>query len=388
MADSKINLNSQIKSHSAARRPRICLPTSRNLSRKTFQCGTFEAQDVLSEIDDVQLVAYEATPNFAFRSKLQRRLLYRDFTKQLIHFNPGVKEVTLEQDYDLFAVVCQNYWDLPYLNAIRDWTSHCRVSVCWLDEMWVYELRRYYHWIHILNQFDYVFLSQRGSVGAVSKALGRQCHWLPGGVDAFRFSPFPNPPERKVDLYSMGRRWEGIHHSLLQLSRQEDFFYVYDTLPVAFTDVYDHRQHREHFANLAKRSKFFMVAPGKMNASNETQGQDELGYRYFEGASAGAIMVGSIANSEAFPELFHWEDAVIPVKNDGSDVVSILSCLRKNPDRMERMSRRNAAEALLRHDWVYRWQKMFQIVGIQPSPGMTDRMDRLNRLAQLALGRS
>jgi hypothetical protein len=177
-------------------------------------------------------------------------------------------------------------------------------------------------------------------------------------VDAFRFSPFPNPPERKVDLYSMGRRWEGIHHSLLQLSRQEDFFYVYDTLPVAFTDVYDHRQHREHFANLAKRSKFFMVAPGKMNASNETQGQDELGYRYFEGASAGAIMVGSIANSEAFPELFPWEDAVIPVKNDGSDVVSILSCLRKNPDRMERMSRRNAAEALLRHDWVYRWQKM------------------------------
>ena len=36
--------------------PRICMPTWRNFTRRAFQCGLYEAQDVLVEIDDVDLI--------------------------------------------------------------------------------------------------------------------------------------------------------------------------------------------------------------------------------------------------------------------------------------------------------------------------------------------
>ena len=39
--------------------PRICMPTWRNFTRKVFQCSLYEAQDVLVEIDDVDLISLD-----------------------------------------------------------------------------------------------------------------------------------------------------------------------------------------------------------------------------------------------------------------------------------------------------------------------------------------
>jgi hypothetical protein len=162
-------------------------------------------------------------------------------------------------------------------------------------------------------------------------------------------------------------------------------FYVYDTFPSIFTEVYDHQQHRDFYANLAKRSKYFMVAPGKMDAFEETQGQVTIGFRYYEGAAAGAVMVGEPPNCPEFLDMFGWPDVVLQVQPDGSDVQDVLADLNAEPERVSKISRRNAAEALLRHDWVYRWKKIFQVAGIEPSPRMVERERRLKELADLAL---
>src|SRR5258708_38892852 len=100
---------------------------------------------------------------------------------------------------------------------------------------------------------------------------------------------------------------------MLGAARRRDMFYVYDTSPSVFTDVYDHQQHRELYANVAKRSRYFMVAPGKMDAPEETQGQVAIGFRYYEGAAAGAVMIGQAPNGEDVSEMFDWPDAVIHI---------------------------------------------------------------------------
>ena len=41
----------------------------------------------------------------------------------------------------------------------------------------------------------------------------------------------------------------------------------------------DYRQHRELFANMAKRSRYSLVSPAKMDSPDETRGQVEIGYR-------------------------------------------------------------------------------------------------------------
>jgi len=45
-------------------------------------------------------------------------------------------------------------------------------------------------------------------------------------------------------------------------------------------------------ANMAKRRRYFIVSPGKFDRPSETGGQSEFGYRHFEAAAPGAIMLG------------------------------------------------------------------------------------------------
>jgi spore maturation protein CgeB len=367
--------------------PRVCMPTWRNFTRRTFRCGFYEAQDVLAENDDVDLVCLDLTWGAWFKETSLRRPLYHDISRKLIYANLGLKKIQLNRDYELFIALCDTWWDLPYINAIKRWKDHCKISVCWIDEMWAAAIPEYKYWLHALSQFDYVFIGCKGSVSALSQAIHRSCHWLPRGIDALRFSPFPDPPARVVDVYSIGRRHEGIHREMLKAADRGRFFYLYDTLAgTADTEVYDYRQHRDLFANIAKRSRYFMVAAAKMDSSVETRGQVEVGSRYYEGAAAGAVMIGEALDCDAYGELFGWPEAVIHVHPDGSDIMAVLSDIGSDPQRMAAISRRNTKEALLHHDWVYRWKEMFQVVGIEPSPRLAARERRLKDMADFIAG--
>jgi hypothetical protein len=367
------------------RKPRICMPSGRNFKKKTFLCGHYEAQDVLCEIDQVDLVCLDAEPGYQFKESWQRRLLYRDVSRKLIFQNPGLRKVQLTREYDLFLALCQTHHDFLHVNAIRGWKDHCKTSVCWIDEMWAAEIPQYKYWIHALKQFDHVFVGCKGTVDTLADAIGKPVHWLSGGVDAVRFSPYPNPPARVVDLYSIGRRSEGIHRNLLRMAQEKSMFYLHDTFGGSLSDVYDYKQHRDLFSNVTKRSRYFMVAPGKVDVSDETRGQVEIGHRYYEGAAAGAVMIGQAPNCDAFGEMFPWPDAVVQVKPDGSDVSEVLTRLDSLPELALAISQRNAAEALLRHDWAYRWKQILHVAGLEPLPAMYAREQRLKQLAAMPL---
>jgi hypothetical protein len=358
------------------------MPTSRAITKRAYQCGLYEAQDVLVEIDDVDQIVLQPGWGLSVRQRWQRRLLYHDLSHRLIFVNPGVRPVVLQRDYDLFIAVCQNYWDLLYLNAVRGWKQRCAKSVCWIDEIWAADVPAYQHWLHVLNEFDHVFVGYRESVEVVSRALGRQCHWMPGGVDALRFTPYPDTPPRVVDVYSIGRRTEGVHDVLRELAARQQIFYIHDTFVGSDMEPFDHRQHRSMLANIAKRSRYFMVAPAKMDTPDDTAGQIEVGYRYFEGAAAGAVMIGQPAACDAFAQLFGWEDAVLSIRPDGSDIVDRMADLARQPGRIAAISRRNAVESLLRHDWAYRWDHILETAGLARTQVRVARQQQLEDLAQ------
>lgn len=366
--------------------PRICMPTWRNFKKNAYQCGLYEAQDVLVEIDDVDLIHLDMTTwGTRLGEYWLRRPLYHDVSSKLIFVNPGLRRVRLNTDYDVFIAVCATLWDLPHINAIERWRDHCRIGVCWIDEFWVSDIYHYKYWLPALRQFDYVFVGTKGTVSALSRAANRTCFWLPGGIDALRFNPFSHPAVRPVDVYSIGRRHKGIHHEMLKAADRGEIFYVHDTqVGGGMTEVYDYRQHREMLANIAKRSRYFLVAAAKMDQLDYTQVQVEVGYRYYEGAAAGTVMIGEVPDCDAYRELFGWPEAVIQIKPDGSDTMAVLSELDSNPGRVAAISRRNTKEAVLRHDWIYRWNEMFRIVGIEPSPRGAAREQRLKELADLS----
>jgi hypothetical protein len=96
------------------------------------------------------------------------------------------------------------------------------------------------------------------------------------------------------------------------------------------------------------------------------------------------VLVGHAPDCDAFRQAFDWPDAVIEMKPDSSDAVRILAELAAQPERLQEISRRNAVEALLRHDWLYRWKEIFAIAGFKLTPAMEAREARLKMLAAMA----
>ncbi len=368
------------------RHARICLPTSRGFSQKVFECGLYEAQDVLCEIDDVDLVGLEARPGFRTRERWLNRVVHRDPSHRFLRLNPGLEPLRLDRDYDLFVAFCQSYEELLHLNAIENWKDRCRTSVCWIDEIWAASLSKYHHWLPVFQQFDHVAVMQAQTAAALTALLGRPVTWLPAAVDMLRFTCYtsPSPMCRPIEAYSIGRRRSGIHEALLRLAQERNVYYIYDTAKASTADVYDISAHRALLANTAKRSRYFVVAPPKFDRPHETAGQVEIGYRYYEGAAAGCVLVGEAADADSFRQLLPWSDVVIPLAPDGSDVATVLAGLAEEPERLNAMAHRNATYSLLKHDWTYRWRALVELAGLPASDGMKAREAHLAGLAATA----
>ncbi len=235
--------------------------------------------------------------------------------------------------------------------------------------------------LKLLSQFDYVLLNCIGSIPKVQKEINRPCSYIPPGVDMFRFCPYPNPPVRSVDVYSLGRKSQVTHKALLDLAQKKHFFYIYDTVPCMKT--FYPRQHRDLIANIAKRSRYFVANTAKINRQCETHGQIEVGFRFFEGAAAGTVMFGVPPENEAFREYFDWPDAVINVPFDSPNIADILAELDSQPERLEKIRKNNIVQSLLRHDWVYRWKSILKMSGLDPRPALVAREKRLKELANV-----
>jgi spore maturation protein CgeB len=366
------------------RRPRICMLTARSFARETYRCSIYESEDILLDVDDVDLIYLKPGKACELRQNIHERIVWHDFTKKMVFRNMAFQPVRLAKEYDLFVVYMPLMRDLIRIPAIRNWKDYCRSSVCWINEVWAADVPILKSWLPALDDFDHVVLGQNGTVKAVSDAIKRPCHFLPGAVDAIRFSPYPKPPPRVIDVYGIGRIWEEVHHALVDVAAKRGIFYIYDTFHASVAQVKDYRQHREMFANMAKRSRFFFVAPAKMDIQEETKGQVEVGFRFYEASAAGAIMLGQAPDCESFRRQFDWPQAVVEIQPDGSDTEKVISRLSAEPERLREISCRNAEEALRRHDWVYRWKEILDIAGLRPTPAMEAREKRLRELAELA----
>lgn len=365
---------------------RVCMLSLRGIngiSRQAAWCSNYEFEDVICSVDDVDLLSPESGWAFSQRLRLQKKLLAHRVSKRLAHFNPGIQSITLEKDYDIFVFICMTPQDLLYLNALKGWRERCKIKICVMVELWNSWIPRYEFQLGLLNDFQHVNLCFGSSVPALERFLARPCHHVPLGADVVRFTPYPAPPERCIDVYSMGRRIAPTHEALLKMASNRDIFYIYDTIPSDLVQPANHRQHRDLVANLAKRSRYFLAYPA-LTGSDATQGQSEVGARFFEGAAAGAAMVGQAPANPSFERDFAWPDAVTNVGASEAEFLAATAKFRKDPERLVALGRRNAVEALRRFDWVYRWKEILRIAGAEPTPRLDEREKHLQSLAAVA----
>jgi hypothetical protein len=367
-----MSLNQSV-SHKPA--PRILLFSQRNIhEQEVWRCSFHEFEGLLRNIDSVDVLA--PSPRRWYPEGKRVALRLGEHLKAPL--NPGIPKITLDRDYDVFLAVCEKPSELLNLTAIKGWKERCKTSVCWLTEFYVNTMPRYKSCLEVLSQFDHVLFMFDASepFRQVIRGTGR---YQPAGVDALRFCPSPRPPARCIDVLSIGRRSEQTHRALLQLARQEGLFYVYDTIDALL--AFDLQEHRALMANMAKRSRYFIVNPGKVNAPEETGGQSEFGYRYFEGAAPGTILIGERPKNKEFAKIFHWEDAVIDLPFGSDDIGAVIKDLDADPVRQTTIRRNNVIQCLLHHDWTYRWEVILKIAGLNPLPALLKRKELLKERA-------
>ncbi len=363
-----------------ASRPRVLIYSLRNIfGNALFRCPHFEFEDIICEIDSAELMAPKLDP-YSARPAFAMRLAYH----APIRLNPGIRSTPKRQQYDLFFTVCGGLAfpiDFLMLDAVSRARDMCKTSVCLVDELWVKQMHRHRHFLRVLEKFDVVMLYYSQTVKPLSEQIGRKCVFLPPGIDAISFCPYPSPPQRVVDVYSIGRRSEITHQRLMKMAEENGLFYLYDS--IGGHEAINGKQHRALFANVAKRSRYFIVNPGLIDRPEKRGNQFETSNRYFEGAASGAIMIGERPANDEFDKLFPWPDAVTHLPYDSYDIDVAIKHLDRDRERHDAMRRTGVVHSLMRHDWVYRWEAILRAAGLEPMQGALDRKQRLKRLAEI-----
>ncbi len=360
--------------------PRFLILSMRNFDAWPSRSFLFELEYCVCDFEQIDVIAPSFSPTMLNKitHKISRTIFENTGKVPLI--SPTSNQFVVEQEYDLFLFVCEFPEELYYLNSIKDWRKKCRKAICWLDEIWAKDIPKTKHQLTVLKDFDHVFMNLNSSVKKVADIIQRPCSYMPPGIDAIKFCPYPLQPQRSIDVCSIGNRPASVHESLLNLANQDNFFYMYDT---TYSKI-KYNQHRSLYRNLVKRSRYFIAYRAFFTEGARVGGGEvELNVRFFEGAAAGTILLGIPPNCEAFTQNFDWVDAVIPLPPDATNVGEIIAHLDSQPERLNKIRTDNVVNSLLRHDWVYRWEKILAVVDIPISPGMIERKAKLKELAKI-----
>jgi len=139
----------------------------------------------------------------------------------------------------------------------------------------------------------------------VERLIGRPCTYLPFAVDVPRFAPASSDQPRLIEVCNIGRRSAATHHALLDHAERRQSFYYYDTVAPSGADL-KHRtfhvdsphEHRRMLAAILKRSSFYIANRSYANKPEFLAGREEISARFYEGAAAGAVMIGEAPRTE------------------------------------------------------------------------------------------
>jgi hypothetical protein len=335
----------------------------------------YEFEDIICEIDSVEVFAPIPGKWFPIRNRIAN-IASNNFN---IILNPGLLKKNIDNKYDVFIAVCALPKDLLNANVYDSWRNCSKISVCLIDELWVKQFPKHKPYWKLLSKFDIVMLYYSESVEKVSEAIGKQCYFIPPGIDTIKFSPYPKYPDRVIDIYCIGRKSTKTHNKIMSMVREDKLFYVYDS--IAGGMAINLKEHRMLISNMAKRSKYFVVNPGLIDKTEIRGDQWEMGNRYFEGAASGCVLIGEPGRNVEFSKNFNWPDAVINMPYNSENIDTIINDLNSQPNRINDIRRNNLLQSLKRHDWVYRWKEILKIAKITPLLKLYEREKKLQRIS-------
>lgn len=341
----------------------------------------YEFMDVVRRMEDATLVApVVADPyNRSFWKncrKTMRNTLARLLARAAMPTASEAPRTEVEGDFDLTFYACQFPHEIREINCVPGWRKRTRKACIFLLETWSRDVEKLHQHYRHLDMFDHVFVFNAGSVPLIQRHTRTPVTYLPTAVDtlllpASRYTV----SQRCVDYVCIGRRLNRVHGRMLELCGRDNRFYVFDLWRGMKAKDWD--AVRLQNADLAARARHYVVwKPVKgTGAAAETT----LTTRYFEGASSGAVMIGSTPDIPEFKGLFSSPEAIVNMPTDPDRTADFLEQLEADADRYAAIARANRLDVLSRHDWAHRWAEMLAVLGLASSPGLDARLAELRR---------
>ncbi|MGF1537295.1 MAG: glycosyltransferase [Elainellaceae cyanobacterium] len=360
---------------------RILTYSQRKLRMHAAWACFYEFQDLIGEIDDVdQFVPsqnYDVSKQiFSWVKKFSRSCALGDAVR------PKPNSVYLERDYDLFYILLEGPGECFVIDSIRNWRERSKFAICHILEIWEKDIPRWEPLLkHFYKNFDHIFVGHYHGLDKISQITGCPCSYLPVTVDALKFCPEPVDQPRPIDVLSLGRNSNLTHKVMYEFAEREGLWYIYDTLKNF--EIKDYREHRALVSNQIKRSRYFFAHQSRANQPEVRGNQSEFGYRFFEGAAAGAVMIGDYPDTDVYRRYFNWPDATIKTPFDDPNIEELIRELDSQPKRISKIRENNVVNMLLRYDHALTWEKVLATAGLTPTKKLLDRKKNLEHTASL-----
>ncbi len=356
--------------------PNLAILSQRGLSAHVSRCCGYEFEDILcAAFPGTKLYAPRLNRSTRAGLKFRARFAPTGSFGGLFDNAFAIEQV---DEHEVLLAVMGGVRDLALLGAMKDWRRKSRYAVCWLDELWVEEIPRLRGMLRVLEQFDVVVSSQYYTAEKLREELkSPDVMYLPPGVDTLGFAPTMEPSLRPIDITNIGSIANATHESLLEYAKQIDGFYFFETLKGRF-EARSPSEHRFRYANILKRSKYFLCYFAKTRSQGPIQ-QLEFGSRYVEGLAAGCVLLGSRESTPAFDAFLGWEDSVIEMPFECPNTSEILRLLDREADRLREISTRNVRRSLESHDHAHRWTTIMDRLGLSEDYHMGRRKEELVR---------
>ncbi len=370
---------------------KVLLLSQRRIANLVAFCLAYEFEDVFAGVTDARRIDTTDFAGLEFSRRAYKLARLASGSPRLaLRLTPRPRQkVVLDDDFELFFPVFSHAFQLYSLATVPNWRARCRKAACFITEVWAGLLPEYL--LELLSEFDHVFVGLQHCVADVARITGRPCSYLPLAADVVRFAPRSIDQPRPIDVCNIGRRSQVTHQALLAEAERHGKFYYFDTVAASGSDLKQRtfqvdspHEHRIMLATLLRHSSCFIANRSHVNNPEFTVGRDEISARFYEGAAAGTVMIGEAPRSEEFKRQFDWPDAVIHLPFDCSDVGRVLAELNNEPARLRAVRRNSVREAALRHDWLHRIRKVFDILDISPTEKMQQRSHRLEHIASTA----
>lgn len=342
-----------------------------------------EGEDVLASCVDADVVTRPLDPSMVtVRARRLAGRAARRLTRSTRPF-PSVSALRSRSapspprpHYDVAVFVGLTIWDLALLEAIGDLRRMADRVIAWIPELWTSELTdpRLNHEPYAIA--DALFVGTKDPVAKLGTIVPCRVHFVPLAADVTRFAAVPLSARRPIDVLGIGRRDPDLHRALLDWSRKDNRLYVYDTISGMRVDDID--AHRQNLGDTCRRADIAITHYAKHDMPSVVGGQREMPGRLWEGLASGVLMAG-FAPDEALQTELIGEPVVVELPPEPSAAIDIVDELHRG-DHGDRR-RHQVGLALRGHDWVHRWRDIFELSGVGVPPGLLQRIDRLEAMA-------